>query len=182
MTEIERMRSGQLADTSKPEIQQSFMSAKRIMADMNVLSMYDERYRKLLERLIPGIPESSIICPPFRCDHGNGIVLGEHVFVNCNCTFLDGAMITIGAHTLIGPDVKIYTPQHPMDFVLRRLPMEYAYPVTIGEDCWIGGGVVICPGVTIGDRCVVGAGSVVVRDVPSDTVVAGNPARIIRPT
>ena len=86
------------------------------------------------------------------CDHGDGIRLGEHVFVNANCTFLDGGYITIGAHTLVGPCVQIYTPQHPMDYVERRTPKEYAYPVTIGEDCWIGGGAVICPGVTIGDR------------------------------
>ncbi|MDE6469225.1 MAG: sugar O-acetyltransferase, partial [Muribaculaceae bacterium] len=85
-----------------------------------------------------------------------------------------------GDRTLIGPDVKIYTPHHPMDYLERRGSREYAYPVTIGDDCWIGGGTVICPGVAIGDRCIIGAGSVVTKNIPPDTLAAGNPARIIR--
>lgn len=180
MNEIDRMRNGELADMSRPELQQSFRHAKELLAKMRSMSTYDPDYRWLLEELVPGIPSTSIICPPFYCDHGHGVRLGEHVFVNANCTFLDGAFITIGAHSLIGPDVKIYTPHHPFDYVARREEKEYAYPVTIGEDCWIGGGTVICPGVTIGSRSVVGAGSVVTKDVPPDTLVAGNPARIIR--
>lgn len=180
MNEIDRMRSGLLADMSKPELHESFIHAKKLLAKMRTMSTYDRGYRELLEDLVPGIPSTSVICPPFHCDHGHGIRLGEHVFINANCTFLDGAFITIGAHTLIGPDVRIYTPHHPMDYIDRRENREYAYPVTIGEDCWIGGGAVICPGVTIGSRSVVGAGSVVTKDVPPDTLVAGNPARIIR--
>ena len=129
---------------------------------------------------MPGIPETSVICPPFHCDHGDGIRLGEHVFVNANCTFLDGGYITIGAHTLVGPCVQIYTPHHPMNYLERRGSKEYAYPVTVGEDCWIGGGAIICPGVTIGNRCVIGAGSVVTKDIPDDSVVVGNPARVVR--
>lgn len=180
MNEIIKMRCGELADMSAPELQASFVHAKRILARLRGMSTYDEGYRELLEQLVPDLPSTSIICPPFHCDHGHGIRLGEHVFVNANCTFLDGAYITIGAHTLIGPDVKIYTPHHPMDFIKRRDSKEYAYPVTIGEDCWIGGGSIICPGVTIGNRCVIGAGSVVTKDIESDTVVAGNPAHIIK--
>ena len=180
MNEIDVMRSGALADTSKPEMRESFIHANRLIARMRAMSVYDGDYRALLEELIPGTPETSVVCPPFYCDHGHGIRLGEHVFVNANCTFLDGALITIGSHTLIGPDVKIYTPQHPMDYIERRQTKEYAFPVTIGEDCWIGGGAVICPGVTIGPRCIVGAGSVVIKDVEPDSVVAGNPARLIR--
>lgn len=180
MTEFEKMRSGQLADISAPELQEHFEHAKRLLAQMRGLSTYDDAYRELLEKLIPGIPSSSIICPPFYCDHGDGIQLGEHVFVNANCTFLDGAYIKIGDHTLIGPCVQIYTPHHPMDYIERRAPKEYAHPVAIGSDCWIGGGVIICPGVTIGDRCVIGAGSVVTKDMPADSVAVGNPARVIR--
>lgn len=104
------MRSSQLADMSVPEIQVKFEHAKRLLAKMRVMSTYDEDYRSLLEELVPGIPATSIICPPFHCDHGDGIRLGEHVFVNANCTFLDGGYITIGAHTLVGPCVQIYTP------------------------------------------------------------------------
>lgn len=180
MTEIEKMRSGELADMSAPELQVRFEHAKKLLARMRGLSTYDDTYRELLEELVPDLPPTSVICPPFHCDHGDGIRLGEHVFVNANCTFLDGAFITIGSHTLIGPCVQIYTPHHPMDYLERRNPKEYAYPVTIGEDCWIGGGAVICPGVTIGDRCVIGAGSVVAKDIPDDCVAVGNPARVIR--
>lgn len=180
MNEIEKMRSGILADMSKPELQESFIHAKQILAKLRCMSEYDEDYRDLLEQLIPNLPSTSIICPPFYCDHGHGICIAEHVFINSNCTFLDEAYIRIGAHTLIGPDVKIYTPHHPMDYVQRRQNMEYAYPVTIGEDCWIGGGTIICPGVSIGDRCVIGAGSVVTKDIESDCVAVGNPARVIR--
>ena len=165
---------------SKPEMQESFIHAKKLLARLRTMSSYDEGYRELLEDLIPGIPESSIVFPPFHCDHGHGIRLGKHVFVNANCTFLDGAYITIGDHTLVGPDVKIYTPHHPMDYVARRESKEHAYPVTIGDDCWIGGGAIICPGVTIGNRCVIGAGSVVTKNMLDDSVVAGNPAVIIR--
>lgn len=180
MSELEKMRRGELADMSSPELQDSFIHAKTILAKLRTMSSYDVGYRELLKNLIPDIPDTSIVCPPFHCDHGHGIRLGEHVFVNANCTFLDGAYITIGNHTLVGPDVKIYTPHHPMDYIARRESKEYAYPVTIGDDCWIGGGAIICPGVTIGNRCVIGAGSVVTKDVPDDSVVAGNPAVIIR--
>ena len=135
MTEVEKMRSSQLADMSAPELQVRFEHAKKLLARMRGMSTYDEGYRELLDKLVPGIPETSIICPPFHCDHGDGIKLGEHVFVNANCTFLDGGYITIGAHTLVGPCVQIYTPHHPMDYQERRGSKEYAYPVTIGEDC-----------------------------------------------
>lgn len=180
MTEVEKMRNSQLADMSAPEIQVKFEHAKKLLAKMAGMSTYDEAYRGLLEELVSGIPASSIICPPFHCDHGDGIRLGEHVFINSNCTFLDGGYITIGAHTLVGPCVQIYTPQHPMDYIERREEKEYAYPVTIGEDCWIGGGAILCPGVTIGDRTIIGAGSVVTKDIPADSVAVGNPAKVIR--
>ena len=180
MNEIEKMRSGQLADMKAPEIQESFRHCKTILARLRCISTYDPDYRTLLRELIPGIPDSCTLQPPFFCDHGHGIHIGEHVYINAGCTFLDGADITIGAHTLIGPNVQIYTPHHPLNYMERRKPEEYSYPVTIGEDCWIGGGTVICPGVTIGDRSIVGAGSVVTKDIPADTLAAGNPARVIR--
>ncbi len=176
MNELEKMRGGLLADMRAEELQQSFMHCKKLLARLRNMTIYDEDYRTLLEELVPGIPSTSIIIPPFYCDHGHGIRLGEQVFVNAGCTFLDGAYITIGDYTLIGPDVRIYTPHHPMDYRERRSPLEYACPVTIGRDCWIGGGTVICPGVRIGDRVVIGAGSVVVHDIPEDCVAVGNPA------
>lgn len=176
MNELENMRSGMLADFTAPEIQESFRHCKTLLAKFRILSTYDADYRTILEELVPGIPKTSVIMPPFHCDHGNGIRLGEHVFINANCTFLDGAFITIGAHTLIGPNVQIYTPHHPLDYRERRESKEYSYPVTIGKDCWIGGGSIILPGVTIGDRSIIGAGSVVTKDIPSDCVAVGNPA------
>ncbi len=113
MNEIEKMRSSQLADTSDPEIQQRFVRAKEILSRFNNTYCSGPGYRELLRELIPGIPDTSVISPPFGCDHGDGIRLGEHVFINSNCTFLDGGYITIGAHTLIGPHVQIYTPPTP---------------------------------------------------------------------
>ncbi len=181
MTEVEKMRNGLLADMSSPELQVRFEHAKKLLARMRGMSTYDEGYRKLLEELVPRIPETSVICPPFYCDHGDGIKLGEHVFVNANCTFLDGGYITIGAHTLIGAlCADLHTASSDGLFGKKRLGKEYAYPVAVGEDCWIGGGAIICPGVTIGDRCVIGAGSVVTKDIPDDSIAVGNPARVIR--
>ena len=180
MTEVEKMRSSRLADMAVPEIQERFAHAKALLARMGGMSTYEDGYRKLLEELVPGIPETSIICPPFHCDHGDGIKLGEHVFVNANCTFLDGGYITIGAHTLIGPCVQIYTPHHPMDYLERRGSKEYAYPVTVGHNVWIGGNVVILPGVSIGDNSIIGGGSVVTKDIPANVIAVGNPCKVIR--
>lgn len=177
-TEFEKMRSGELYDFTDEEIDRSFQHAKRICCRLQTVSIYDEEYRGLIEELIPGIPQTSAVCPPFHCDHGHGITIGENVFVNYNATMLDGGRITIGDNVKIGPMCQLYTPQHPTDYMERRAPKETAYPITIGDDTWIGGGVVVCPGVTIGKRCIVAAGSVVVRDVPDDCLVAGSPAMI----
>lgn len=180
LTEFEKMRNEEYADVSDPDIRSRLKAAKKKIADFNKTYCRGPGFREALKDLIPDIPDSSTISPPFFCDYGDGIVLGEHVFINMNCTFLDGGQIQIGKNTLVGPNVQIYTPHHPLDFRERREPIEVAYPVSIGEDCWIGGGAIICPGVQIGNRVVVGAGSVVTRDVPDDSVVVGNPARILK--
>lgn len=177
-TEFEKMRSTELADIADAEIQQSLIHAKRLCGKLQAMNMYDEDYRATLEELIPGVPKTSTVCPPFHCDHGNGITLGEHVFINYHCVMLDGARITIGNHTLIGPNCQFYTPQHPKNFMERREPKETAFPITIGDDCWLGGSVVVCPGVTIGHRCIIAAGSVVTRDIPDDSLAAGCPAAV----
>lgn len=116
----------------------------------------------------------------FACDYGYNIRLGRNAFINYNCVFLDCAPIEIGDYLQMGPAVQIYTATHPLEADVRRSGLEYARPVRIDNDVWIGGGAIILPGVTIGDSSVIGAGSVVVHDVPTATVVAGNPARIIR--
>lgn len=179
-TEYEKMRSQELYYFSDPEIHASLVHAKKVCARLRSMTICDEDYRQVIEELIPGIPQSTTICPPFHCDHGTGIILGENVFMNYDCIMLDGGYIRIGKHTLIGPHCQFYTPQHPMDYVERREEKETAYPITIGEDCWLGGNVVVCPGVTIGNRCIIAAGSVVTKDIPDDSLVAGVPAVVKR--
>lgn len=178
--EYEKMRSQELYYFSDPEIHASLVHAKKVCARLRSMTIYDEDYRQVIEELIPGIPQSTTICPPFHCDHGTGIILGENVFMNYDCIMLDGGYIRIGKHTLIGPHCQFYTPQHPMDYVERREEKETAYPITIGEDCWLGGNVVVCPGVTIGNRCIIAAGSVVTKDIPDDSLAAGVPAVVKR--
>lgn len=179
-TEYEKMRSQELYYFSDPEIHASLVHAKKVCVRLRSMTIYDEDYRQVIEELIPGIPQSTTICPPFHCDHGTGIILGENVFMNYDCIMLDGGYIRIGKHTLIGPHCQFYTPQHPMDYVERREEKETAYPITIGEDCWLGGNVVVCPGVTIGNRCIIAAGSVVTKDIPDDSLAAGVPAVVKR--
>ncbi len=179
-TEKEKMRNGQLAKTSDPELKAELSKAKMLVAKLNTLYLGAPDYREALEALLPNISPSAMVCPPFFCDYGYNIELGDHVFINFNCVILDGAPVRIGHHTLVGPSVQIYTPCHPMNYLARRETVESAQPVSIGDDCWIGGGAVICPGITIGNRCIIGAGSVVTKDVPDDSLAVGNPAVVKR--
>lgn len=178
--EIEKMRRQKTYYFSDPEIEASIIRSQKICARLRNMTIADKEYRETIRQLIPGIPDSTLICPPFHCDHGNGIILGENVFVNYNAVMLDGGFIRIGANTKIGPNCQFYTPNHPIDFMERREPKETAYPITIGEDCWLGGGVIVCPGVTIGNRCIIAAGSAVTKNVPDDSLVAGVPAVVKR--
>ncbi|MBQ8224665.1 MAG: sugar O-acetyltransferase [Bacteroides sp.] len=174
--EMEKMRNGELYCFADPEVDASARHAKKLCARLQTMTVYDEEYREVIEELIPGFPKTATICPPFVCDHGSGIQIGEQVFINHNCVMLDCGYIRIGRHTLIGPNCQFYTPQHPMDYLERRKPQETGLPITIGEDCWLGGSVVVCPGVTIGNRCIIAAGSVVTKDIPDDSLAAGCPA------
>ncbi|MBP3227543.1 MAG: sugar O-acetyltransferase [Bacteroidaceae bacterium] len=180
MTELQKMRSERLYRFDDKEVEQSFVHAKRLCARLQTMTLYDADYRAIIEDLIPSIPTTSSISPPFMCDHGHGIRLGEHVFVNAGCTMLDSGFISIGNNVKIGPNCRLLTPTHPMDYVERREPKETALPVTIGDDCWLGAGVIVCPGVTIGPRCIIAAGAVVTRDIPADTLAAGIPATVKR--
>ncbi|OJV87130.1 MAG: maltose acetyltransferase [Bacteroidia bacterium 44-10] len=177
-SEFEKMRSGELADFSDPEIQESFRHSRKLCVKLQTMTIHDDDYREVIGQLIPDLPASSTVCPPIQCDHGSSVVIAENVFINYNAMCIGGGYIRIGRHTLIGPNCQFYTPNHPMDYVERREEKEYAYPITIGEDCWFGGNVTLLPGVTIGNRCIVAAGSVVTKDVPDDCMVAGNPATI----
>ena len=181
MTEYEKMKAGEWIVTNDPEIVRRNREATRLWREFSQTGTDDEpAWRKAMAALLPNAHPTAVVKPPFRCDFGTEIYLGEKAFVNFNCTILDGAKVTIGARTLIGPDCGIYTPCHPIDWQERRKRIERLLPVTIGEDCWIGGHVTVLPGVKIGARSIVAAGSVVVHDVPDGVMVAGNPARVVK--
>lgn len=180
-TEKAKMLAGELYRSIDPELIADTERAQRLVAQYNATSGEATEIRlALLHQLFGSLGDGTVIRPLFACDYGYNIRLGRNAFINFNCVFLDCASIEIGDNLQMGPAVQIYTATHPLEADLRRSGLEYARPVSIGHDVWIGGGAIILPGVTIGDRSVIGAGSVVVHDVPAAKVVAGNPARIIR--
>ena len=180
MKEMNKMRASLLYDFSKEEIVESFKHAKELCVQLQNLTVYSNDYRKVISQLIPVF----LILQQLHLHLIVTMVMvqcqAKTCFINCNCVFLDGGEIRIGKNTLIGPACQFYTNQHPTDYLERRKPQEVCLPITIGEDTWIGGSVVILPGVTIGDRCIIAAGSLVMHDIPSDCVVAGSPAVIKR--
>lgn len=180
-TEKEKMCAGEMYDPADPQLTQDRTDARLLIKALNESreDQPDER-RRLLRSLIPQGGADLAIQPPFYCDYGSNITTGARVFMNFNCIILDVMEVRIGSRTMFGPNVQIYTATHPLDPVERSSGREFAKPVTIGEDVWIGGSAVICPGVTIGDRAVIGAGSVVTKDIPADVFAAGNPCRVIR--
>jgi maltose O-acetyltransferase len=180
-TEKEKMLAGELYDALDPQLTEDRLKTRLLLKELND-SGEDEpdRRGRVLRELLPYAGEGLWLQPPFYCDYGYNIKAGERVFFNFNCVVLDVAEVTIGSRTLFGPNVQIYTATHPMDYKERASGLEYAKPIAIGEDVWVGGSVVICPGVTIGDRSVIGAGSVVTKDIPADVFAAGNPCRVIR--
>jgi maltose O-acetyltransferase len=179
-TEREKMLAGELYDPLDPELVAARNRARDRCQDLNATRESDtDTRRRILRELLGRGGDSVWLQPPFFCDYGINIELGERVFFNFNCVVLDVCPVRIGDYSLLGPAVQIYTPMHPMDAALRRR-QEFGKPVTIGSDVWIGGGALILPGVTIGSRAVVGAGSVVTRDVPEGVFAAGNPCRVLR--
>jgi maltose O-acetyltransferase len=135
---------------------------------------------EILSELLGSMGDAVRIRPPFNCDFGTYITIGARTFVNFNAVFLDAAPITIGSDVQIGPNVQLLTPTHELDAERRRAGWEKALPVTIGDNVWLGGGVIVCPGVTIGENTVVGAGAVVTKDLPAGVLAVGNPARVVR--
>lgn len=179
-TERAKMLAGLPYDPMDAELVTARDRARDLCQDLNATREGDRDRRRAILRDLFAIGGDSVwMQPPFFCDYGANISLGERVFFNFNCVVLDVCPVRIGSFSLFGPAVQIYTPLHPMDAALRRRE-EFGKPVTIGTDVWVGGGAIILPGVTIGDRAVIGAGSVVTRDVPADVFAAGNPCRVIR--
>lgn len=154
--------------------------ARRLTQKLNTMDRSDFKGIAEVVKELFGKSGKAIVNPPFYCDYGFNIEVGDGFFCNYNCTMLDVAKIKIGDNCFFAPNVAIYTAGHPIDPEIRNTIYEYGIGVTIGNNCWIGGNAVICPGVTIGDNCVIGAGSVVTRDIPSNSVAVGNPCRVIR--
>ena len=181
MTEKEKMLAGELYDASDSVLAAERLRARKIFQEINSLEEDRKRERDMLfYKLFGEAGKGLYVEPPFFCDYGYNIKVGEKVFMNFNCCILDVMEVRMGSNVLLGPGVQIYTATHPMDAAGRATWLEYAKPVSIGSDVWIGGGAIICPGVTIGNGVVVGAGAVVTKDVPDDVFVGGNPAKVIK--
>ncbi len=180
-TEHERMLSGEPYDPLDPELVAARNRARDLCWDLNATREADQETRRALLRSLFGRGGDSVwMQPPFFCDYGTNILLGERVFFNFNCVVLDVCRVTIGDFTLFGPAVQIYTATHPLSTTRTAVPAKSGKPIEIGSDVWVGGGAIICPGVKIGSKSVIGAGSVVTKDIPAGVLAAGNPCRVIR--
>lgn len=191
MTEREKMLAGQLYDCADKELLERWHIAKDLVREYNNTKSDDLNLKnKILNKLLGKIEKNVWITPPFYVDYGNNIYIGNNTEINMNCIFLDDNKITIGKNCLLAPNVQIYTAFHPKN-VQERLGnikedgsfefcKTYTKPVTIGDNVWIGGGVIILPGVTIGNNVVIGAGSVVTKSIPDNKIAYGNPCKIIK--
>jgi maltose O-acetyltransferase len=178
-SEKQKMLAGNLYRAGDEELIVDRNRAARLLKEFNDETDPDLR-RATLAKLFGRIGANANIMPIFACDYGYNIVAGRNLFMNYNCVLLDCAPIVIGDDVQFGPAVQVYTAHHPLDAATRREGLESASPVSIGDNVWVGGAAVICPGVEIGDDAVIGAGSVVTRNVPAGAIVAGNPARVLR--
>lgn len=175
------MLKGELYLASDPELKELRNRARVLWQKFNMSSpMQEEERHQILLELLGRIENDVWIEPPFYCDYGQQIELEAGVYINMNCVFLDPTFIRIGSQTFIGPNVQLYTAYHPIDAETRVKGPELASPISIGKRVWIGGGVIVLPGVTIADDTTIGAGSVVTHDIPEGVLAAGNPCRIIR--
>lgn len=178
-TEKQKMLAGELYDASSPELQADQAACHQWIAEYNAsLAASSEQRHALLSRRFGSVGKGAVIRPPFHCDYGYNIHLGEGVFLNFNCIILDVTEVIIGDKTQIAPGVQILTADHPRDPRQRESGLELGRPIRIGRNVWIGAGALILPGVTVGDDALIGAGSVVTRDVPAGATVVGNPARV----
>ena len=180
MNNIERRDAG-MAYISDDSVMEQQKKARILTQKLNTMDRSDFKALGEVVKELLGKSEGAWINPPFYCDYGFNIEVGSNFFANYNCTMLDVARITIGDNCFMAPNVAIYTAGHPIHPDSRNSMYEYGILVTIGDNVWIGGNVVICPGVTIGSNCVIGAGSVVTKDIPDWSIAAGNPCKVIRP-
>ncbi len=182
MTEWEKMLSGQLYNPGDPDLFRLHRRAGVLCHRYNAASPEDEQaLQQLCQALLGSMGNEVWLEPPIFFDYGKNTFLGDSFYANTGLVILDCARVTIGNHVMFGPRVQIYTASHPLHPQLRNQGLEYAKPVTIGDNVWIGGGSILLPGVTIGENTVVGAGSVVTRDIPPNVIAVGNPCRVLRP-
>ena len=175
------MISGQMYNALDQELTADRKKARLVFQEINQLNEeHKDRRDQLFYSLMGAAGKNLWIEPPFYCDYGYNIILGDHVFMNYNCCILDVAPVRIGNNVMFAPGVQVLTATHPLEAKARNSGKEFAKPITIGNEVWVGGNAIICPGVTIGDRAVIGAGAVVTRDIPADTFAAGNPAKKIK--
>lgn len=182
MTEKEKMLAGMVYNAVDPELQKGLQNTREVLYEFNMLRPSEtRRMKEILKGILGRVGDDEfIINQPFRCDYGKQISIGRRFFANFNFTVLDEAPVTIGDDCFIGPNVSIYTACHSTNPVERNTRQEWAKPVTIGHNVWIGGTVTILPGVTIGDNVTIGAGSVVTSDIPSNSIAVGNPCIVVK--
>ncbi|MEW2082011.1 sugar O-acetyltransferase [Streptomyces sp. NPDC005283] len=177
----DRMLAGEWYLPDDPELDADTERRSALCAAYNANGGAEPARRaEILAGLLGSVGEDVRIRPPFQCDYGRYIFIGDRTFINFNAVFLDAAPITVGADVQIGPNVQLLTPAHELDTERRRAGWERASPIIIGDNVWLVGGVIVCPGVTIGENTVVGAGSVVTKDLPAGVLAVGNPARVVR--
>lgn len=181
MNEKEKMMNGKLYRAYDEDLFRERQNAKRVIFEFNSLHPGEiEKRDNLIRSLFGKVRDKFFIEPPFRCDYGYNINIGENFYSNYNCTILDCAEVLIGDNVLFGPNVSLYTAGHPIHFETRNEGLEYSLSIVIGNNVWIGGGAIINPGITIGDNVVIGSGSIVTKDIPSDSLAVGNPCKVIR--
>lgn len=181
MNEKERMLAGKLYKAQGDILKKEFLHAKNIVRAFNQTTELElEKRTQLLKKLFNKTGKNLYIEPPFRCDYGCNIKLGNNFYANYDCTIIDVNEVIIGDNVMFGPKVSIYTAEHPIDAGIRNRGLEYGKPVRIGNSVWIGGNTVINGGITIGDNSVIGSGSVVTKNIPANVVAVGNPCKVIR--
>lgn len=180
-TELQKMLDGELYVAADPQLVEMRVKARTLLTEYNTIPFEKtEERQEMIGRMFGKVGRNPDIQAPFYCDYGSHIYAGENLFMNFNCVVLDCAEVRLGNNVQFGPNVQIYTATHPLIAAERIKGPELAYPITIGNNVWLGGGVIVCPGVTIGDNTTIGSGSVVTKDIPANVFAAGNPCRVIK--